>query len=311
MRTSWLGILDQLTFMSKFNTDSNMTENYDWSFSGISHESGGLYRSVPDGGWYAPNVVRLAKNRKFLTWGERHPEWPWLSQRFPEPEMLEGFLGLAQGSETDIHKFARKWGVLGLCQHGLRAGIVRHPECDSCQDEFFGQPGKYLSGKFILKERIFDWRRLSNHFGNILSVAIELHQGELAENEDLEKLVDLLPEAEKKWRNRGEIVRSRTAQQSLVQSSIELLSLQSDLQILFSWNPYANPSLNIGGSLFGALVLQLMLVISKIDNLTLCSACGIPFLPKRSPNPNRRRYCSQCGQRAAWKDAKRDERKKR
>ena len=151
---------------------------------------------------------------------------------------------------------------------------------------------------------------LSNYFGRILCVAIDLHQGELAEKKNVEKLFILLQEDEKKWRKLDRIVLSRSLQQSLIQCSIEWLSLRSDLQILFSWNPDKNPSLNLGGSLFGALVLQLMLVISSVDSLVLCSSCGTPYLPSRKPNPNRKQYCSRCGKKVANRNAKRAERER-
>jgi hypothetical protein len=58
-----------------------------------------------------------------------------------------------------------------------------------------------------------------------------------------------------------------------------------------------------GTTLFGALGVQLLMAVSRAAGFAVCSACGKVYMPKRRPNPKRRRYCGRCGVKAAWRDA--------
>ena len=49
----------------------------------------------------------------------------------------------------------------------------------------------------------------------------------------------------------------------------------------------------------------------RILGLSLCSGCGTPYLPTRRPASSRRHDCSQCGKRAAQRDASRAYRSRR
>jgi len=51
-------------------------------------------------------------------------------------------------------------------------------------------------------------------------------------------------------------------------------------------------------SLFGALVLQLALAITRSKGLTTCLGCGDPFFPQRGW-----KYCNRCGRAAAMRAA--------
>jgi hypothetical protein len=46
-------------------------------------------------------------------------------------------------------------------------------------------------------------------------------------------------------------------------------------------------------ALFGALVVQLALTISRTDGLALCSGCGLSYVPSRRPRDTKRRYCPE------------------
>ena len=74
------------------------------------------------------------------------------------------------------------------------------------------------------------------------------------------------------------------------------------------WLP--NMPLLQGTSLFGALAVQLLMAVSRTGGLAICSGCGAPYVPKRRPNPRRRRYCPQCGLKAAWRDAQAAQRRR-
>lgn len=74
----------------------------------------------------------------------------------------------------------------------------------------------------------------------------------------------------------------------------------SNLRLTFSLAE-RGPRLVVGfRSLFGALVLQLALSITRSRGLTTCSSCGDPFFPQRNW-----RYCNGkgCGRKAALRAA--------
>lgn len=57
-------------------------------------------------------------------------------------------------------------------------------------------------------------------------------------------------------------------------------------------------------NLFGAIAVQLMLVVARKE-VYLCSACRLPFMPKRRPKDDQNRYCEKCGPERARYDADR------
>jgi len=65
-----------------------------------------------------------------------------------------------------------------------------------------------------------------------------------------------------------------------------------------------------GPNLFGLLALNLALAISGTE-LAVCGSRGQSYLPKRRPDPNRRNYCTSCGERVAQRDASRAYRRRR
>ena len=65
------------------------------------------------------------------------------------------------------------------------------------------------------------------------------------------------------------------------------------------------PAVQLGGyGLIGALAVQLLFDCSHTDGLAVCTSCGTPFLPgPRRPRRDRNIYCSDCGIKAASRDA--------
>ena len=59
------------------------------------------------------------------------------------------------------------------------------------------------------------------------------------------------------------------------------------------WPPQARLVFE-GGGLFGLLTVQLLMVLTRSDELVICSACGAPFLPGRRRRAGERCYCTPC-----------------
>jgi hypothetical protein len=76
-------------------------------------------RPVATPAWRVPVDLRLDGER--LVWRQGESEAPWVE---PSPGLLEDFVALREGSLEDVLSYARRWGVLHLCEHGFPAG---HP----------------------------------------------------------------------------------------------------------------------------------------------------------------------------------------
>jgi hypothetical protein len=66
-----------------------------------------------------------------------------------------------------------------------------------------------------------------------------------------------------------------------------------------------NPQVQLGGDgLIGALAVQLFFACAQTGGLALCVSCGTPFLPTgRRRRKDLNAYCSECGLKAALRDA--------
>jgi hypothetical protein len=66
-----------------------------------------------------------------------------------------------------------------------------------------------------------------------------------------------------------------------------------------------NPQVQLGGDgLIGALAVQLFFACAQTGGLALCASCGTPFLPTgRRRRKDLHAYCSECGLKAALRDA--------
>lgn len=60
---------------------------------------------------------------------------------------------------------------------------------------------------------------------------------------------------------------------------------------------------------FAVLSIQLASAVCG-EGLATCSGCGALYVPARTPIDGRRHFCPQCGARAAWRLSKRDKRMK-
>jgi hypothetical protein len=60
--------------------------------------------------------------------------------------------------------------------------------------------------------------------------------------------------------------------------------------------------------LFGELVVQAFSVIASARSVLMCDGCGELFAPERPRAPRRRKFCPECGPKAAWRESKRRKR---
>lgn len=227
--------------------------------------------------------------------------------------MLEGFLRLASGPEARILQYARKWGVLGLCKHGLPYLGMPHTRLAWCELQRERGTGAHYGAW----ESFDSWRLYSKSAGSVLSVAAYLHRDRLAPADDVRAACALVtPTVQRLLGHEPEdSVATLDDQRVLVDGLVNLWLWLGGVRIVFDWSRQG-AVIGLGGhawhhGLFGALAVQLMLAVCRSDGLALCSACSKPYAPRRRLKARQRSYCPKCGRRAAIRDAARDYRTRR
>ena len=240
----------------------------------------------------------------------------------PPSALLERFIGLR--TDSAILTFARHFGPLGLSEG------TGEPVPDP-------QPFNHRRGE--QGESVESWRRYQWEFNALLGLASELRHRRGPPRELFDEWQRLgvvssaprptlgsilgvgnpAPSLLKEWPTLSAKARLEIAAnflQGRTNGFIRACRLRPALTFGPSWPPSrvtmafqdatADHPLQFGLSLFGALTVSL-LAASNGAGFAVCSACGGVFVPRRrQPAFGKRRYCGQCGRKAALKDAKAD-----
>jgi hypothetical protein len=235
------------------------------------------------------------------------------------PDLLERFCRIAEAPDTAraVVAFARRWGVLGLCEHGLP---YRHCVVYGCvdksgefvldfaldfdaevntpvsQSDFFCRPGA---------ESFQHWKEFAVRFDSLLRIGLDLNRGKLGSDLDWQLAetgpaplqdVSLMP---------SNIDDARERYESVMEWMIQM----SQLQPSFHWSGGGwNIDLDTGAlgysNIPAILTAQLMLRVGSAKKQIKCLECPRWFIPRR----NQRKYCDHCGIQAAWRVAQRKRR---
>lgn len=203
----------------------------------------------------------------------------------PGIKLLTEFLSLANASAPEIERYAKRRGVLALCQHSagdwpLVAGHERYLGLDN-------EPCRLLRA-----EPLELWRRYAGLFGALRDRGTTLREG-------------------------------RRLRLSSRREDKELDLFLGDCDWLVCYVGCLRPVLVVesckfevkfgGGSLVtglsAALVTQLLFTVAGAAEIGTCASCGRSFSLRRRPRAGENSYCPECGIRAAWRDAQRRRRK--
>src|SRR5205823_2591345 len=104
---------------------------------------------------------------------------------------------------------------------------------------------------------------------------------------------------------------TRAARRSLLEQLADEWLVRGSVTPALSWerfDPRAQLRVN---DLFGVIAAQLLLAISSDRGVAICASpeCGRAFALDRLPIIGQRTFCPTCGVRAAWREAKRDQRR--
>lgn len=286
-----------------------------WDASGIVTEDGALHRPFGSSEIPLPSEIRVDDGR--LIW-RSGPGTKWTR---PREGLLERFVDLAITENPDkaVAAYAKRWGVLEICEHGLpRTHKPGHPQTMpsdvsgttkyeqpemGCLPLRYGKAARQLFPEYW--EPLLAWQNVSRRARAILNIAAHLRLGKhgaladwhviLGGNETLESWTTHGQFA--KWDaddERGWGSRIRYERWELSRRLNDWLEI-GDVRPEMVWEPAAGPTLRIAlRGLFGAIAMELVKAVARTEALAICSGCGQSFIPKRKPVEGKRRYCEEC-----------------
>jgi hypothetical protein len=203
----------------------------------------------------------------------------------PDDAMLERFIELADGSATDILRYARHYGVLMICEHELPA---THLPTKMFNKEMGCRPLGYPTNCW---EPLEQWRHFAREARSMLQIANQLRRGFNGNRADWERISGVRP---RQYVPKG--LNPATEKFFLGEVIEEWLRL-GDVHAKVQWrNDELRPVIGFAWSgLFGALAVQLALSVAGVDGWAICEACHIQYVPRqRRPKAGQRNFCLKC-----------------
>jgi hypothetical protein len=286
----------------------------------IEMEFGDVFpdRPMPAGRLFVPEGIAL--DGEFLTWPwVRAGEEKQLTYRQAKPGMLTDFMRLHDATDEGILTYARRWGVLGLCEHGLPCSHNQYPDgllhgVRPCLPMLATSP-RNAESDIRLKEPVAAWRMWSRKAQSLINIGARLNQGKLARVEDWQTLKELRDFGLGATESEPFMANVANARAELGDTLDGWISI-GQVRPRISWQKdkarFSLDAVSSGPNLFGILALNIAVAIAAGDGekgLAICSACGLSYIPARRPDPNRSNYCKACGLKAAQRDASRRYRK--
>ncbi len=277
-----------------------------WDLAGLSDTETGVLGigGLATSGVFPPASVELDGERIRF---EQETPW-WERQGSPTKGMLDAFVRI--DSPEDVVRFARKWGVLSICEHNLPSSHSVFPwpakwsppeTCTSLRDSI---------GAWEPVER---WLHFSSRARSVLSLAAAIHLGERGEDALWEEAAEgtfLLssPNGPAIWHKQIQTLQgARDAISDIVWEWLRLGGTQPAMK----WDE-SGPHFVLWASTFGNLAIQLMQTVTRSNGIALCSACGLPYAREgRRVQTGWRNYCPACGRSAALRDAKNAQRERK
>jgi hypothetical protein len=142
--------------------------------------------------WFVPQDIVIRRDRVCWRPMAPVPEFPHFeyayTKRTPGPGLLEQFVALGDAPDEDILRYARHWGVLVICGHGLPAS---HSE--DCHPMHLRGRGRYLYW-----EPLASWRYLARHAHAVLEIAAATYNGQALDRDNIDRLLPMPPRTKRR-----------------------------------------------------------------------------------------------------------------
>jgi len=245
----------------------------------------GILGDAPWRSWVTPPPIQVELKDDFLHWTLSPGRPP--SYLSPDTRgMLGAFIRLRD--DEGILRFAQRYGVLFICEHGVPAshnsgGGAYLGKDTSCKPQ--GWPDDP-------REPVACWLRYARLADAFLEIGYALHSGQLGDTIHWETIYQNLPDPNKTF--------------AVDSSGMALFALSSAVQVWLSLDPPTvrfrwlpgerEPELQLKSSTFGALGLQLAAALLRVGSIVLCHSCGAVYEPRRKPRAgyDKRNFCPDC-----------------
>lgn len=251
-------------------------------------EDGRMERALPLAPRYGPKSVSLHSKGNGFSWSA----WRMKPVQDAAPELLR-FIGLAEGTDLQVMKFARRHGVMRFCKHEVpsthASGVRIVGESSSGRCQPLMDSGRYFEP--------FDWwRRMAAEARAILRITTRHQNDTTGDGVDWETLL----------RSPAQTVQRRIQIKGtpLENERLRLLDYVDVWIVMANVRPQGFPlsagKVNVGltGGLPGALAMQLLSAVTRTSGFARCANCGQFFTVQRQSSAGRQRFCSKCGPKA-------------
>jgi hypothetical protein len=272
----------------------------------LTKDRGRLGRPVAINRLLIPRRLKLEENRIVWTLELQRRDFGlrWVT---PPGDLLDRFVRLADAD--DVKMFARGFGPLELCEHGLP---FNHPPADGappCQRQPVG---------FDVEtwwEPVEAWLVIVRRFRATLEIAARLHLGHAIPRPLWHNYFRGFPGEDSPPPGQRPLSELRRAhpdydREEIAGRVVNFLELGRAVPRLVWKSRHASPRVTFhADGLFGVLAVQLMLAVARTEGWAICSHCGAVYSPARQPDPSRRNFCDECRRAGVpLKLAKRDSR---
>jgi hypothetical protein len=217
-----------------------------------------------------PVPAHLALNGDWLTSERLQPGG---GRTEPSPDVLLRFARIH--TPDDVLRFAKRFGV-------LRSRERRR--------------GRYC------REPLDEWLVRAREVRAILNVASALHRGDVPSLDDWRAVYERADPTHLPWLSENRPLPPDAARFFLSMLINEWLKW-ADARPMFEWLT-EEPRVAFGRNLPALLATGLMLAVTRTEGLTICSACGDPYLRTgRQAKRGQQNYCPACGPKAGWRHA--------
>lgn len=265
-----------------------------------------LGRALHAPGWYVPGVLlREVNGESWLNWGFRDEKGQTVTRIRLASEAggaLDAFLKLRDADAQKILRFAKAWGVLGLCDHGKP--FTHNHRVNVAAPKPFDRPclPTYL-------ESISRWRAWAKAaFEIVLATAGLLGEPALSQISPSERR-QVATDRKQRWtrvihRTQGWL-RDSAVSWTLF-GAVPRGKLEEEVMI-------EPRKLQLGAycpMLFDVLAFQLAQTVTRSEGLYVCAGCNQPFFRAWHRTEGQRVFCRDCGTRASMRLYMREKRAK-
>ena len=267
----------------------------------------GLDTPFPVDGWWRPGRVELSDGELLFRWLPTN-DTAGIAATSKSPHMVNRFLGLVNARDDRVKSFAEDFGPLWLCRHGLpnahaARGFVPATSVPSvCEVE-------RRDGAFV--ERVDHWRALSAQANALMTLAADLHLGQVG-TEDLWRVLPIDPEGGGDEHGMHDAPKDLQVARQVLTLHFNTWLQWADVRSALRWEPAQEPVvLQSPIGVFGALALQMVSRVGRVPPTAVCSGCGLRYERSgRAPKKGQRNFCPDCRSTAPSRLAKRDQRQR-